>query len=135
MGVSTPVKIGIVGLGKIARDQHLPAIAADEGFELRATASPDGGLAGVPQHATLGEMIAAGGVDGVAICTPPAVRYALACEAIVAGLHVMLGKPPAGTLSEAQDIAARAAERGVTLFAAWHSRPAAGAAGGRRGVA
>lgn len=133
--MSKPVRIGIVGLGKIARDQHLPAIDADEGFELRATASPDGGLAGVPGHATLAEMIAAGGIDAVAICTPPAVRYALACEAIAAGLHVMLEKPPAATLSEAQDIAARAAARGVTLFAAWHSRHAAGVAGAKARLA
>lgn len=126
--MGNPVRIGIVGLGKIARDQHLPAIAASGGFALAATASPDGGLDGVPSYASLGAMIAASGVDAVAICTPPAIRHALACEAIAAGLHVMLEKPPAATLAEAQDIAARAAAQGVTLFAAWHSRHAAGVA-------
>lgn len=122
------VRIGIVGLGKIARDQHLPAIADSGAFELVATASPDDGIADVPAHASLSEMIAAGGLDAVAICTPPAVRHALACEAIAAGLHVMLEKPPAATLSEAQDIAERAAAIGVSVFAAWHSRYAAGVA-------
>jgi D-galactose 1-dehydrogenase len=130
-----PVRIGIVGLGKIARDQHLPAIAADAGFTLAATASPDGAIPDVPGYASLKAMIAAGGIDAVAICTPPAVRHALACEAIAAGLHVLLEKPPAATLSEAEDIAARAKARGVTLFAAWHSRHAAGVASARAWLA
>ncbi len=129
------IRLGLVGIGKIARDEHVPAIAASDRFKLVATASPDGGIAGVPGHATLGEMIAAGGVDAVAICTPPAVRYALACEAIAAGLHVLLEKPPAATLSEAQDIAARAVAQGVTLFAAWHSRHAAGVAAAKAWLA
>lgn len=122
------VRIGIVGLGKIARDQHLPAIAASDAFALAATASPDGGLSDVPAYADLSQMIAAGGVDAVAICTPPGVRHALACQAIAAGLHVLLEKPPAATLSEAHDLAARAMAAGVCAFGAWHSRYAAGVA-------
>ena len=36
-------KIAIVGVGKIACDQHIPAIAGLEAFELAATASRAGG--------------------------------------------------------------------------------------------
>lgn len=130
-----PLKMGLVGLGKIARDQHLPAIADNPQFVLAATANPEGGLIGIPAYASLGELVAAGGVDAVAICTPPGPRHALAREAIAAGLHVLLEKPPAATLSEARDIAANAAARGVTAFAAWHSREAAGVAAAKAWLA
>jgi len=126
--VARAIRLGIVGLGKIARDQHLPAIVGNPAFELAATASPDGASANVPAYAALSDMIATGGLDAVAICTPPAARHALACEAIAAGLHVFLEKPPAATLNEARDLIDRAAAQGITLFAAWHSREAAGVA-------
>jgi D-galactose 1-dehydrogenase len=74
-------------------------------------------------------------VDAVAICTPPAVRHAIAIRAIDAGLHVLLEKPPAATLSEVADLVARAEAKGVTLFAAWHSREAAGVDGARKWLA
>jgi predicted dehydrogenase len=38
---NAPIRIAIVGLGKIARDQHLPAIAGNGAFDLVATVSPD----------------------------------------------------------------------------------------------
>jgi D-galactose 1-dehydrogenase/L-arabinose 1- dehydrogenase len=134
MGEGT-IRLGLVGIGKIARDQHVPAIAGSKDFVLAATADPHGGIEGVPGHATLGEMIAAGGIDAVAICTPPAIRHRLAREAIAAGLHVLLEKPPAATMIEAEDLVARAGERDVTLFAAWHSRHAAMVAGARAWLA
>ena len=33
----TPIRMGVVGMGKIAVDQHLPAIAANPDFTLAAT--------------------------------------------------------------------------------------------------
>lgn len=130
-----PLRMGLVGLGKIARDQHLPAIADNPQFVLGATADPEGGLIGIPAYKSLDELVAAGGVDAVAICTPPGPRHVLAREAIASGLHVLLEKPPAATLSEARDIAVEAAVRGVTAFAAWHSREAAGVAAAKAWLA
>ena len=44
-----PVRLALVGLGKIARDQHVPALAGAPGFALTATVDPNGyGLSGVP---------------------------------------------------------------------------------------
>ena len=43
---TTSRKIALVGIGKIARDQHIPAIAADPRFELAATVSRSGGVDG-----------------------------------------------------------------------------------------
>lgn len=126
------IHLGLVGIGKIARDQHLPAIAADGRYSLAATASRHAALDGVPGHAEIGAMIAGGhGLDAVSICTPPVGRQAIAMAAIDAGLHVMLEKPPAATTTEITALADHARARGVTLFATWHSREAAGVSAAR----
>jgi D-galactose 1-dehydrogenase len=123
-----PIRTAVVGLGKIARDQHLPALRESPAFSLAATVCPHGAAAeGIPAFATLADLLTAGiGVDAVAICTPPQVRHQLAAEALAQGLHVLLEKPPAATLSEAAALVDLAAEAKATLFAAWHSRFAAG---------
>ena len=46
------IKIAIVGMGKIARDQHVPSLRANPDFELVAAASPHGKLDGVPNFLT-----------------------------------------------------------------------------------
>ncbi len=120
-----PYRIALAGVGKIARDQHLPAIARDPRFHLVAVADPAGGITETPSYPSLDALLAEGpALDAVSICTPPSGRAGLAAAAIDAGLHVMLEKPPAATLSEIEALRARAAARGVTLFASWHSREA-----------
>ncbi|HZU62933.1 MAG TPA: Gfo/Idh/MocA family oxidoreductase [Novosphingobium sp.] len=120
------VRLGLVGLGKIARDQHVPAIAANPRFALVATASPHGGLDGVAAHADLATMLGAGhGLDAVALCTPPAVRAGLARLALEAGLHVLLEKPPAAGITQVADLEALAARGGCSLLTTWHSRETA----------
>ncbi|AJA07314.1 L-arabinose 1-dehydrogenase [Sphingopyxis fribergensis] len=126
------IRLGLVGIGKIARDQHLPAIAADKRYTLAATASRHAQLDGLPGYAEIGAMIAGDNdLDAVSICTPPVGRQVIAMAAIDAGLHVMLEKPPAATTSEITALAEHARTRGVTLFATWHSREAAGVAAAR----
>lgn len=122
------IRTAIIGFGKIARDQHVPSIAADPRFELVAvsTRSGDPGL-GLPCFAEPADLFAgmAGILGAVAICTPPIVRHAIAKAALEAGLHVLLEKPPAATLGELENLGTAAAARGRTLFAAWHSQHAA----------
>ncbi len=55
--VMSPLRVAIVGFGKIARDQHVPAIAATEGVELVAVADPNASLPGVPHAATLDQLL------------------------------------------------------------------------------
>jgi D-galactose 1-dehydrogenase len=129
-----PIRIAIVGYGKIARDQHVPAIAADPSFVLAAVVSPRSPAdAGVPVFQSTEQMLAAmaGGLDAVAICTPPTVRLAVADAAFKAGLDVLLEKPPAATLGEIEEIERLGREAGRTLFTAWHSQHAAAVAGAR----
>lgn len=123
------IALGLVGVGKIARDQHIPAIRADGRFTLVATADPHGSVEGVPSFPDLAGMLASGTkLDAVSLCTPPAVRRDIAVAAIDAGLAVMLEKPPAATLSQAAELGERARARNTPLFATWHSRAASGVA-------
>ncbi|MBN9524784.1 MAG: Gfo/Idh/MocA family oxidoreductase [Alphaproteobacteria bacterium] len=117
------LSIGVVGAGKIARDQHLPAIAAEPGLTLAAIADPTVPRVDVPVFADLDAMLAAlPGLDAVAICTPPSVRLPLAVAALRAGKHVLVEKPPTATLAEFAALTEAAAAAGRTLFATWHSR-------------
>jgi len=123
----TGIKIGLVGVGKIARDQHIPSLAADPDFELAAVASRAHVDVGVPAFPSLEAMLDQGpAIDAVALCTPPQVRWRTAVAALTAGKHVFLEKPPGVSVGEVRGLAALAAENKVTLFTSWHSRFAAG---------
>ena len=120
------LKTALVGIGKIARDQHIPAIEANAEFELVATASRNADVEGIPAFRNLASLLGSiSKVDCVSLCTPPAARHSDARLAVEAGCHVMLEKPPGTTLAEVQDLASLADKAGVTLFASWHSREAA----------
>ncbi len=129
----TPVRLAIVGLGKIARDQHLPALRADGRFTLAAVVDPQIGVADAPQFDTFDALLASPvGFDAVAICTPPQPRHGLARAALSAGKHVLLEKPPGATVGEVEALVQQARAEGLSLFAAWHSRYAAGVEPARR---
>jgi D-galactose 1-dehydrogenase len=128
-------RIALVGIGKIARDQHVPTIAASQSFELVAAVTQHNPLDGLPAFKTLTEMAAAIPVDAVSICTPPRGRLALISEALSLGLDVMIEKPPAATLSEAEAFAGLARDAGRVLYATWHSREAAGVEPARQWIA
>ncbi len=120
------LKTALVGIGKIARDQHIPAIEASADFELVATASRNAEVEGIPAFRNLASLLEnVPEVDCVSLCTPPAARNPDARLAIETGCHVMLEKPPGTTLAEVRDLALLAERSGVTLFASWHSREAA----------
>ena len=126
-----PVRIGIVGLGKIARDQHVPSITADPGFVLAAVASRHARLPDVPSFPTLEDMLAGmPDLEALAVCTPPAAHYEAARLALESGRHVLLEKPPCSSTAQLEHLARLAASVSRTLYATWHSQhaPAVGAA-------
>lgn len=126
--MNSPIRLALVGMGKIAHDQHVPAIAGNPEFELVATVSLHGeGVGGRPAFHDVAALAASGvGVDAVAVCTPPQVRREIAATAIANGWHVLLEKPPGATLAEVATLSDAASAAGVSLFASWHSRHAAG---------
>ena len=121
------LKIGLLGIGKIARDQHIPALNANPRFELAACASRNATVDGVPSFPDLESMLAAvPDLHCVSICTPPQAHFDAALIALRAGKHVMLEKPPTATTRQIALLAEEAARRGLTLYQTWHSRCAAG---------
>ena len=123
----------MIGMGKIARDQHVPALARNDAFELVAAASPHQRLDGVPTFKNIEVLVhEMPDLDAVALCTPPQIRYELARYALEHGLHVLLEKPPGATLNEVSALVELAEEKNVALFAAWHSREAAAVEPARR---
>jgi predicted dehydrogenase len=134
-----PYRIGIVGLGKIAADQHVPAIRANpEKFDLVAVSSQRGiTLEDAPHAFTTHQDLLAGtpDLDAVAICTPPGPRHAIARDVLEAGKHVLLEKPPAATLSEFEDLIGIAERAQKVLFATWHAQFNAGVDEARRRLA
>ena len=126
------LKVGLLGIGKIARDQHIPALKADARFDLAACASRNATVSGIPSFTDLDTMLAAvPDLQCISICTPPQAHFEAALTALRAGKHVMLEKPPAATTRQIALLADEAARRGRTLFQTWHSRFAGGVDGAR----
>ena len=118
-------KVALVGIGKIAVDQHVPAIAASPDWTLAATVSRNGSVPGVSGFTTIEAMLeACPEVAVVSLALPPVPRFAYAQAALQAGRHVMLEKPPGATLAEIHALQGLAASKGLTLYATWHSRMA-----------
>jgi D-galactose 1-dehydrogenase len=117
-----PIRIAIIGYGKIAEDQHVPSITANPRFELVATSSRSG--QGVGQKFTdWRELIrTVKDLEAVAITTPPGPRYEIARGCILAGLHCLLEKPPTAGLAEIADLDCLAQAKQVTLFTTWHAQ-------------
>jgi D-galactose 1-dehydrogenase len=105
------LKVALVGIGKIALDQHVPAIAASPDWELAATVSRSGRVDGVPSYPDIASFLAAEpDVPVVSLCLPPQPRFAYAEAAL--------------TIAEVMALQGLSERMGVTLYATWHSRMA-----------
>lgn len=136
MTLNLPHKIAIVGVGKIAVDQHVPSINENPDFELAATVSRNGKVSGIEAYTDLTKMLdERSDITAVSLCMPPQFRYDYAVEAMRAGRHVLLEKPPGATISEVDNLRSIASENGVSLFATWHSRFAAAVEDTRKALA
>jgi D-galactose 1-dehydrogenase len=120
-----PIRIGIVGVGKIARDQHIPRIAANPAFELVAVASRHGTVDGVANFTSLEAMLAGTpDLDAVAVCTPPQTHYDMARRVLGAGRHVLMEKPPCASIMQLDHLVQLARDVGRSLYQTWHSQHA-----------
>src|SRR5262249_42714043 len=103
--------VGIVGCGKGSRP-HIPALRAARGGELAAAVGVDpraARAAGAAVARSLAELIER--VDLVAVCTPPETHANVALDALAAGRDVLVEKPLAATLDDADRIVAAAEGR------------------------
>ncbi len=115
--------IAVVGIGKIARDQHLPCIAKNKNFKLVAAVSRNASVDGVTNFHTITDLAKSKiKLDAVALCTPPATRLMIARECLDAGWDVLIEKPPTPTIGEMVAMIEHAKKRKRVLYATWHSR-------------
>lgn len=132
----TAIDLAIIGYGKIARDQHHAALDASDAFTLAATVDPVNQAKGVASFADTDAFLRdMPDVGAVALCTPPQIRFAVARQALLAGRHVLLEKPPGTSVSEVMTLERIAQEQGRTLFTAWHSQFAPGIPGAKAWLA
>ena len=127
MDRTIPVRVGIAGVGKIACEQHIPAIRGNPFFEIRACTHCTGALDAIPNHSSVEAMLAAHPeLDAVAVCSPPQARYEVAKAALLHGKHVLLEKPPCPSVEQLEELIHLAQEQGRTIYQTWHARHAAG---------
>lgn len=117
-------RLGLIGYGVIAKGQHLPVIAQNPDFILTAIASrhQPQAIEGVRIMPSAEALLAADDIDAITLCTPPGIHFIHASEALAAGKHVLLEKPPTATLGEARALLAQATRMDRVLFASWHSQ-------------
>jgi D-galactose 1-dehydrogenase len=124
--VKKPYKIAVVGVGEIAKSQHIPSIERHSDFEFCAAVSRHQKTDGVDNFTSIEDMLTARpDIDVVSLCVPPQVRFQIAWAALEAKKHVLLEKPPGISMVEVENLVNFANAQGVTLFATWHSRYAA----------
>ena len=121
-----PIRTAIIGFGKIAEDQHVPAIEGSGRFEIAGSVSRQG-KGPAPNFTDTAQLLdAVPDLEAAAITTPPGPRYAIARDCIERGLHLLLEKPPCATLGEVEELRRLAAAKGTTLFTTWHAQHNAG---------
>jgi predicted dehydrogenase len=102
-----PLKIAIAGAGVIGR-AHMAVLAQNPNCQLCAIADPSGAAQQLSQaldiawFATLDELLTQVQPDGVIVSTPNALHVPQALHCIEKGLPVLLEKPIAHTVADAQ---------------------------------
>ena len=112
-----PLRVGIVGCGHIAQEQHIPSLLKIKDTELVAICDRNEDLARrvseryhiSSYYTDFSDMLAKEKLGMVDICTAPQTHLALSVSAMEAGCHVLVEKPMALSLKEA-DMMAEAAK-------------------------
>lgn len=116
------VKFGLIGCGKISA-KHIAAIKNTQGTELAAvcdlrkeTASKVGDANNVPWFASYKEMLKKADINAVSILTPSGLHWEPAVDSANAGKHVVVEKPMALRLEDADKVIATCKKNNVKLF-------------------
>jgi predicted dehydrogenase len=127
-----PIRTAIIGYGKIAEDQHVPAINGNPRFALAGSVSRQG-KGPAPNFTDTAQLLdAVEDLEAAAVTTPPGPRFDIARDCIAAGLHLLLEKPPCATLGEVEELRRLSEAKGTTLFTSWHAQHNNGVAAARK---
>ena len=123
------LRVGIVGIGGIARGAHIPAYNAMEDVKIAAVCDVnpekmDFGLlpADAERYVDYREMIDRADIDAVDICTPNWLHAEIAVYALKAGKHVFCEKPDAISAADRARMSAAERESGKTLMVMRNNR-------------
>jgi predicted dehydrogenase len=117
--------VAVAGAGIIGR-AHMAALADSPRAVLSAivdpspAAEPLAAQAGVPLFKTLDELLAAERPDGVILATPNHLHVPQALRCMAAGLPLLLEKPIATTVQEAQTLVDEVARTGARVLIGHH---------------
>jgi len=134
------IRIVSVGCGWVTLHRHIPAIRANRAYELVGVVDRDGDKARRAArdlrvaHAAALDDPALGEFDAVSIGTAPTAHHSLAMSALSLGKHVIVEKPFAMTVPEADEMVAKAKERGLVLAVVHNFQFARSVAAARRAV-
>lgn len=113
------IRAAVIGVGHLGRF-HAQKYAALEACELVGVVDPDGkrlqqvsAELGVPGHRTLEEVLDR--VDAVSVAVPTPAHYEVVKACLQAGKHVLVEKPLAATVVEAQEMVTLAARKKAVL--------------------
>jgi len=128
--MSRVVRVGIIGCGKIAQVRHIPEYAKLKNVEIRAVCDMNINRARevadqfkIPQvYGDYRELLQMPDLDAVSICTPNMYHAAIAMEALQKGIHVLVEKPLATTLSDCQEMAIAAEQSHAFLMVGHNQR-------------
>lgn len=117
------IRVAVIGLGAMGM-QHLRVYSTMPEIDVVAIVDMNVPHAqrvseqfgGIPYYGSYDEMFAAVKVDAVAIAVPDAAHVAPVKAALSAGAHVLIEKPLATSLSDADDMIRYAKECGKTLM-------------------
>ena len=123
-----PVRVGIVGCGRLTRNKHLKVISRLPGIECVAVADRDAeicksvadqyGIAG--RYRDVESLLEHPGLDGVALVVPTKAKAEVTTSALRPGLPLLLEKPLAGSLDQAETILDAAARSSSPVLMGFH---------------
>ncbi len=122
------MRVGLIGCG-LQGGVHLDGYAQLADVEVVSVCDFDparreaaGARTGAAAFASHRELLDAGGLELVSVCTMPATHEQIVCDALRAGVDVLCEKPMARTLAEARAMATVARETGRALATGFNMR-------------
>ncbi len=129
MQIKKPYRIGIVGVGLISLQSHIPAALSFSDVKLEALVDPDVERThkfikkfGVPLRIVPDIRDVCGELDGVIIATPNHTHASIAQFCLDQGLHVLIEKPIAANVQEGVTIAEAAKRKGLVAAVGYCTR-------------
>ena len=124
------MRLGLIGCGRAAERLYLPALAHVEGVRLAAVCDVSAQrrqeiasrVPGCVAAESMPAMLDATQLDAVAVLTPPELHLDAAQPALARGLAVLIEKPLAATLEQAQAIAEAASAGEAPVMLAFNRR-------------